>query len=80
MRDFLDRFSWPARRWLADRLVGHHAYSRNVMTLDSGDLLRNDHTGEVWMIGTPTRGRTPSKFPFKPFDQDVNTRSPKETA
>lgn len=24
-----DRF-WPARRWLADRLVGDHAYSKNV--------------------------------------------------
>lgn len=31
MRDFVDRWSWPARRMLADRLVGEHAYSRNVV-------------------------------------------------
>lgn len=23
--------SWPLRRWLADRLIGKHAYSRNVV-------------------------------------------------
>jgi hypothetical protein len=26
----LDTLTWPARRWLCDRLVGQHAYSRNV--------------------------------------------------
>jgi hypothetical protein len=26
----LDALSWPLRRWLADRLVGQHAYSRHV--------------------------------------------------
>lgn len=26
----LDRVSWPVRRYLCDRLVGDHAYSRNV--------------------------------------------------
>lgn len=31
MRSLLDRWSWPARRFLADRLVGEHAYSRNVV-------------------------------------------------
>lgn len=31
----LDALSWPARRWLADRLVGQHAYSRNVATLEA---------------------------------------------
>jgi hypothetical protein len=30
MRDVLDRWSWPLRRWACDRLIGHHACSRNV--------------------------------------------------
>ena len=31
MRSVLDRVSWPARRWIADRLIGDkRPYSRNV--------------------------------------------------
>lgn len=69
----VDALSWPARRWLMDRLCGHHAYTKNTTTVAPGDLLRNEHTGEVWMIGQPTRSRTPVEFGFVP-------RSPQETA
>jgi hypothetical protein len=33
-----DAFLWPARRWLADRLVGDHAYSKNTWTFNVSDL------------------------------------------
>jgi hypothetical protein len=60
-----DRF-WPARRWLADRLVGRQAYHRNVAVhplepriVPAGvyflpsDLVREGPTGEAWFTAQP---------------------------
>lgn len=62
--------AWPLRRWLVDRLVGQRAYTKNAVALGDGDILRNEHTGEWWRIGSPTSNRVPTEFPFKPFDQE----------
>jgi hypothetical protein len=67
MRDALDRCSWPARRWLADRLVGQHAYSRNAaVPLRPGWRVIPDRSYSSGSGGTITF----SGCTVGPFDQE----------
>lgn len=70
MRSLLDSLSWPARCWLADRLVGHHAYSRNVFVYH-----RNEQTQMVYRYGL-----VPYTSSSTPIDQWRLDRNPSETA
>jgi hypothetical protein len=70
MRDALDRWSWPARRWVCDRLVGDNAYTKNTAPLwGIGDVVRNEQTGETYRVQTSSTG---NPIRFKPFDQEYS--------
>jgi hypothetical protein len=61
----LDTFTWPARRWLCDRLVGQHAYSRNVAAGPPSGM--RWHT-EYWNANNATYQH--DRLPFVVFDQE----------
>jgi hypothetical protein len=70
MRDALDRWSWPLRRWVCDRLVGDNAYTKNTAPLwGIGDVVRNEQTGETYRVQTSSTG---NPIRFKPFDQEYS--------
>jgi hypothetical protein len=77
-----DRF-WPARRWLADRLVGDHAYSKNVATWGVNDIIRNDATGELFHVTTAGNCGIPRNLILRRTSLDpisFDPRNPQETA
>lgn len=76
MRDVLDRWSWPARRFLADRLVGEHAYSRNVapwsFNVDSlaakSEVVETDHGSYYRLPSDAIRFQRT----YAPFDREAS--------
>jgi hypothetical protein len=72
--------SFDSLSWLADRLVGQHAYSRNMVVWGVGDVFRNEETGETYRVASLASESQPvrmerdlwfSKFSgTKPFDQE----------
>jgi hypothetical protein len=65
MASWESRF-WPVRRWLADRLVGDHAYSKNVAvtpaewadrlrprTVNAATVKYVDAYGDEWLVPVP---------------------------
>jgi hypothetical protein len=62
----LDALSWPARRWLVDRLVGQHAYSRHVGP--SGAWTFIDCT--TGSSNTPAAPITFQRM-YEPYDQEA---------
>lgn len=81
MRELLDRVSWPARRWLADRLIGNHAYSRNTANAFWDNLRTVNETSltaESFEAGMDAiRRAKPYWSTQPPFRTD---RNPSETA
>lgn len=68
MASWHDRL-WPARRWLADRIIGDHAYSRNVARPEPAIWLYPDSQGN---FTNPATGSSASG--------KITVRNPGETS
>jgi hypothetical protein len=70
-----DRF-WPARRWLADRLIGDHAYSKNVAP-QPGDWIDTPPFHSQVAVRLVPASMT---YVYRDLYEEVHGRNPGETA